>query len=195
MIRICTLLSLILLTSCRENETVNRNNEEPKALQEKSINIGRFRSGDDLVEDLYQELVAKSPELKALENELSELNPRDTTDIFYNYDEKSNDYYRFADSYANVIRDTVMKKKILNLIKESEEKYVSEKADLENLVSSINKKRMQINNYHNALKIVLTIPLIEQYQKQHLPNKSPFVKVIEKENQLLQKTKMNIPKY
>lgn len=143
---------------------------------------------------MYQELVAKSPELKALENELSELNPRDTTDIFYNYDEKSNEYYRSADSYANVIRDSVMKQKILNLIKKSEEKYVSQKTELEKLVSTIGKKRMEINNYHNALKIILTIPLIEQYQKEHLPNKSPFVKLIEKENQLLQKTKINTPK-
>lgn len=194
MLKTFTLLSLILLTSCRENETVNRSNEEPKAFQEKSISIGRFRSGGDLVEDLYQELVAKSPELKTLENELSELNPRDTTDIFYNYDEKSNEYYRSADSYANVIRDSVMKQKILNLIKKSEEKYVSQKTELEKLVSTIGKKRIEINNYHNALKIILTIPLIEQYQKEHLPNKSPFEKLIEKENQLLQKTKINTPK-
>ncbi|MFB3387247.1 hypothetical protein [Flavobacterium sp. LAR06] len=195
MLKKIAFLSLILLISCRENETIHVSKEEPKAFEEKTIEIGRFRKGGDLVDDLYQELVEKSPELKALENELSELNPRDTTAIFYNYDQKSDDYYNSVESHINGIRDSVMKQKMINLITKSSDKYGSQKADLENLVNTINKKRSEITNYHTALKIILTIPLIEQYQKQHLPNKSPFEKVIEKENQLLEKTKSITPKY
>ncbi|WP_316634081.1 hypothetical protein [uncultured Flavobacterium sp.] len=195
MLKKIAVFSLILLISCRENEANHRSSEEPKAFEEKSIDIGRFRRDNDLVEDLYQELVDKSPELKSLEKELSELNTRDTTNIFYNYDQKSDDYYNSAESHINGIRDSVMKQKIINLIKKSSDKYASQKADLENLMDNIIKKRNEINNYHSALKIILTIPLIEQYQKQHLPNKSPFDKLIEKEDQLLQKTKKNTPKY
>lgn len=117
MIRICALLSLILLTSCKENETVNRSNEEPKALQEKSIDFGRFRSPNDLVNDLYSELVNKSPKLKALESELNEFNPQDTLNSYYGYDQKSNDYYLSARNQADLITDSIMKQKILNLIK------------------------------------------------------------------------------
>ncbi|OXA76031.1 hypothetical protein SAMN05444397_101484 [Flavobacterium aquidurense] len=195
MLKKIAILSLILLISCRENETSRRSNEEPKAFEETSIEIGRFRKGGDLVDDLYQELVDKSPELKALENELSEINPRDTTNLFYTYDQKSDDYYNSVESHISGIRDSVMKQKMINLIKKSQDKYVTQKADIENLVNTINKKRSEITNYHTALKIILTIPLIEQYQKQHLPNKSPFEKVIEKENQLLEKTKNITPKY
>ncbi|PIF59551.1 hypothetical protein [Flavobacterium sp. 2] len=195
MLKKLAFFSLILLVSCRENETNRTSNEEPKAFQEKSIDIGRFRKGHDLVEDLYQELVDKSPELKSLEKELSELNPRDTTNIFYNYNQKSDDYYNSAESHITGIRDSIMKQKIINLIKRSNDKYISQKADLENLMDTINKKQTEINNYHRALKIILTIPLIEQYQKQHLPDKSSFKKLIEKEDQLLQKTKKNTPKY
>lgn len=195
MLKKIVIISLIFLTSCGENETNQRTNEEPKAFQEKSIDIGRFRKGNDLVEDLYQELVDKSPELKSLEKELSEVNPRDTANIFYNYNQKSNNYYNSAESHINGIRDSVMKQKIINLIKKSSDKYISRKADLENLIKTINQKRSEITNYHSALKIILTIPLIEEYQKQHLPNKSPFEKIIEKEDQLLQKTKNITPKY
>lgn len=186
---------MILLISCQKNETVHRNNEEPKAFEEKTIDLGRLKSGNDLIEDLFQELVDKSPELKNLENELKELKTRDTNDIFYNYNEKSEDYYASASRHINSIQDSVMKQKMLNLITKSEEKYSTQKSDLENLTKTINQKKMEIKDYHNALKIVLTIPLIEQYQKQHLPNKAPFEKLIEKENQLLQKTKSSIPKY
>lgn len=195
MLKIFTVLSLVLLTSCRENESTNRSDQEPKALQEKSIDLGSLRSGNNLVDDLYQELVNKSPELKVLENELDELNTRDTTDIFYDYDQKSDAYYGSANNYINTINDSVMKQKILNLLHKNQEKYVSRKAELENLIKTIHKKRMEIKNYHNTLKIVLTLPLIEEYQKQHLPSKSPFEKMIEKENQLLLKTKKNTPKY
>ena len=195
MLKKIVFLSLILVASCQEKETNRKSKEEPKAFEEKSIDIGRFRKGGDLVEDLYQELVDKSPELKALENELSEVNTRDTTNIFYNYDQKSNDYYNAAESHNNGIRDRAIKEKILNLIKKSDDKYVSQKADVENLIKSINQKRIEINDYHTALKIILTIPLIEEYQKEHLPNKSPFEKLIEKENQLLEKTKNVSPKY
>lgn len=195
MLKKIAMFSLILLISCRENETIHVSKEEPKAFEEKTIEIGRFRKGGDLVDDLYQELVEKSPELKALENELSEINPRDTTAIFYNYDQKSDDYYNSVESHINGIRDSVMKQKMINLITKSNDKYTSQKAELLSLIKTINLKRSEINDYHNVLKIVLTIPLIEQYQKQHLPNKSPFEKVIEKENQLLEKTKSITPKY
>ncbi|WP_337965050.1 hypothetical protein [uncultured Flavobacterium sp.] len=188
-------LSLIILTSCRDNETNVRNSEEPKAFEEKSIDIGRFRKGNDLVEDLYQELVEKSPELTSLENELSQLNTRDTVNVFYNYNQKSNDYYRDAKNQINSITDSVMKQKILNLITKSNDKYVSQKADLKNLMNTINEKRNEINNYHSALKIILTIPLIEEYQKQHLPDKSPYEKVIKKEDLLFEKIKNITPKY
>ncbi len=188
-------LSLIILTSCRDNETNVRNSEEPKAFEEKSIDIGRFRKGNDLVEDLYRELVEKSPELTSLENELSQLNTRDTVNVFYNYNQKSNDYYRDAKNQINSITDSVMKQKILNLITKSNDKYVSQKADLKNLMNTINEKRNEINNYHSALKIILTIPLIEEYQKQHLPDKSPYEKVIKKEDLLLEKIKNITPKY
>ncbi|QOG01652.1 hypothetical protein [Flavobacterium sp. MDT1-60] len=195
MLKKIAFLSLILLVSCQKNETIQKKNEDPKAFEEKTFDIGRPGKGNDLVENLYQELVDKSPELTALENELNEVKARDTTDIFYNYDQKSDDYYNSAESHISGIRDSIMKQKMINLIKKSQDKYFTQKVDLENLVNTINKKRSEITNYHTALKIILTIPLIEQYQKQHLPNKSPFEKLIEKENQLLEKTKRITPKY
>jgi len=193
--KLLLLFSFLLLISCKKSETNNRKNEEPNALQEKSIDIGRFKSRNDLVDDLYQELVNKSPELKTLEDELQEVNPRDIIGIFHNYDDKSNSYYSSAKGNTEGIRDSILKKKILNLINKSSDRYDAKKADVENLVTTIYKKRTEITNYHTALKIVLTLPLIEKYQNDHLPKKSPFEKVIEKENQLLEKVKKNTPNY
>lgn len=193
--KLLLLFVFTLFISCQKNETNTKNNEEPKVLQEKSIDIGRFKRGGDLVDQLYEDLVNKSPELKNLEEDLQGLNPRDTIEIFNNYDRKSDFYYRAAEANAEGIRDSILKKKILNLISNSATKYDTKKAQVQNLVSTINQKRTEITNYHTALKIILTLPLIEKYQKDHLPQKSPFEKVIEKENQLLEKVKQNTPKY
>lgn len=189
------LFSFFLLISCQKSESNDGNKEEPTAFEEKSIDLGRLKSRNDLMEDLFQELVEKSSELKNLENDLKDLKTSDTTNIFDNYNEKSEDYYASAKRHINMIRDSVMKQKILNLIRKSDEKYSIQKSDLQNLVKTIDQKKMEIKDYHNALKIVLTIPLIEEYQKQHLPNKTPFEKLIEKENQLIKKVKQNTPEY
>ncbi|MDP5200403.1 hypothetical protein [Flavobacterium sp. DG2-3] len=188
-------LSIILLISCQDKTSDIKTNEEPKSLQEEGIGLGRFKSRDNLVDNLYQELVDKSPKLKALEDELNGLNPRDTTSIFHNYDNKSYNYYGSAKGQMEGIRDSILKKKIKSLIDKSSDQYGSQKAELESLMSTIDEKRTEITNYHTALKIILTLPLIEQYQREHLPEKSPFEKVIEKENQLLEKVKQNTPKY
>ena len=155
-------LSIILLISCQDKTSNIKTNEEPKAFQEESIGLGRFKSRDNLVNNLYQELVDKSPKLKALEDELNGLDPRDTTSIFHDYDNKSDNYYRSAIGQMEGIRDSILKKKIQNLIEKSSDQYGSKKAELESLVSTINEKRTEITNYHTALKIILTLPLIEQ---------------------------------
>ncbi|MFB9081009.1 hypothetical protein ACFFWB_26970 [Flavobacterium procerum] len=140
--KIYLLLSLILLVSCQENKSNARANEEPKALQEKSINLGRLKGENDLVDDLYQELVDKSPELKALETELNQFTPTDTLNLYFNYDQKSSDYYRSAKNHADLITDSIMKQKILKLIADSEEKYTSKKTALKALVkTSIKNKK------------------------------------------------------
>jgi len=193
MLKKFAILSLIVLISCGENETNQRRNEVPKALENKSINIGRFKNTNDLSEEIYQEIVNNNIELKNLENELENFNIRDTLDIFNNYDEKSHDYYRSAENQAGMIKDSILKNKIRSLLKKSDEKYKRRTTDLSQLIETIYQKQTDIRDCHTALKIILTIPIIEKYQIENLPKKSPFEKVIENQNILLDKIKKNTP--
>ncbi|WP_157489928.1 hypothetical protein [Flavobacterium sp. CF136] len=199
MLKKLIILSLILLTACGGNESNNENpkNEVPKALQEEggSKILGRYRSNDELTEELYQELVSKNTELKNLETDLENFNAHDTLNIFYNYDGKSEDYYQTANNKANSIKDSILKNKIIVLLKMSNEKYAEKTAGLNQLVKTIHQKKSDINDYHNALKIVLTLPIIKKYQDENLPKKSPFEKVIKDENLLIEKIKKNTPEY
>lgn len=199
MLKKIAFLLLLIVTACSKNETKNTENskkEIPKALQDgTTIKIGRFRSNNALSEEIYQELVSNSIELKKLENELDNFNPKDTLDLFNNYDQKSDDYYSSANNQANSIRDSILKNKILSLLKNSNDKYDKSTTELNQLLKTIYQKNRDIADYHTALKIILTIPVIEKYQNDNIPQKSPFEKVIETQNSLIEKVKKNTPKY
>jgi len=195
MTRIFILFSLILLASCQKNDSNTTNNEEPKALQEESISFGRSSGQNNLTDELYKGMVSQSPELKSLENELKNLNLIDTLNLFDSYNEKSENYYSSAKAKVNTLQDSILKIKILNLLKLSEDKYDKRTSDINSNIKTIYQKKQDLVDYHNILKILLTIPLIEKYQKDHLPKNDPFKKIIEKENQLIEKVKQNTPKY
>lgn len=191
------ILSLLILSSCGGKETNDKNskNDTPEALQEGSIDLKRYSKRNDLAEELYQELATKNPELKSLETDLEEFSPEETQQIFYKYDSKSSDYYLSAKYKAAIIADTVMKNKIIALLKKSNDKYVGKTAELNGLLKTIGKTNSSINDYHNVLKIVLTIPLIEKYQNENLPKNSEFEKTINYENKLIERTKKLTPKF
>nr|WP_199000111.1 hypothetical protein [Flavobacterium sp. ASV13] len=197
MLKKTIILSILILASCTNSK--NKNNEKlkkevPKALQDQTIDIGRFRSQSDLSEEIYNELVSNSIELKKLEDELDKFNPKDTLSLFNDYDRKSEDYYHDAYDHANAIKDTLLKNKMLNVLENSSKKYSQKTAELNQLLKTIYQKRKDIDDYHTALKIVLTIPVIEKYQNENIPKKSPFEKVIKDQNSLIEKIKKNTPK-
>ena len=197
MLKKIIMLSLIILTSCggKETDIENPKNEIPEALQEGSVDLKRYSKDNNLTEELYQELVANNQELKNLETEIGEFNPQESKDKFYKYDRKLINYYQSAKNQADVITDSLTKNKIINLINKSNEKYVGKKAELNGLLKSIAEKENSINDYHNILKIVLTIPIIEKYQNENLPAKTQFENVFKNENKLIEKTKKLTPKY
>lgn len=144
--KVLSILVALILISCesKEENTESKKQEIPGALQEKSIDLGRYSKGNgNLIEELYQDLLTKSPELKSLETELGEFNSKETQDKFLNYDEKSNDYYRSAKNQTDGITDTITKNKIIALIKKSNEKYLNKTAELNDLLKSIHNKKIQ----------------------------------------------------
>jgi hypothetical protein len=168
-------ISLIFMTvSCNGNQNENRNSEvqNPEALQDDIKLKSLSKRGGNLIDELYSELVEKTPELKKLETELESFQetPSETQNVFYNYNGKSSQFYGSANGFANQIKDSLSKKRILELIKKSNEKYDSESK-------------------------VLTIPLIEKYQKENLPKKKEFLETIAKQKELIQKISEKTPKY
>jgi len=128
---------LILLVSCGGDPTDHNTEaieETPKALQDDKLEIKSYiRSGSgDLIEELYQELVDKNPALKKLEDDLDAFRPalNDLSGKFNKYDSKSNSYYHSANDKASAISDSLLKMKIVALLKASNQQYASKTAEI-----------------------------------------------------------------
>lgn len=189
--------TFVFFISCNGNKQQTENNEvqTPKALQDDS-GLKSLKRGGNLITELYNELVEKSPELKKLETDLEEFQniPSETQNIFFNYNGKSNIFYGNAEGFANQIKDSLTKKRILEIIKRSNDKYNLKSKDIDQLVKQISSSETTIEDNHNVLKIALTIPLIEKFQDENLPKKDKFVETISKQKELNNQILSNTPK-
>ncbi len=196
------ILSLSLLTSCSDRKTENNKTsqqETPKALQDEKLEIKSYSrsSSGDLLEELYQELVDKTPELKKLEEDIDafSLKPNTLKNKFLQYDSKSNNYYSSANNKASAITDSLLKMKINTFITTSSKQYTAKTAELNSFLNQISNNVTTLNDKHNVLKIVLTLPLIEKYQSDNKPDKKEFLNLIKEQENLVKNSENLTPKY
>ena len=193
------LTASVLLFSCSENEQNSINVEEtPTALQDNKVSISSYsKRGDDLIEELYQELVEKSTDLKKLEESTETENSlsSEQKNIFEKYNQKSNSYYASTEYKTQTISDSILKKQLLAIIASSKETYTSRTKELNSLVEMISKNEKTLNDKHIALKILLTLPVIEKYQKANLPDKASLKKVLNDQEKLIKKIDSLTPNY
>jgi len=170
----------------------------PKALQNDVSEIKSYRSSsNNLVEELYKELVEKSSELKALEDSIQSIGSQmDNAEATYSkFDSKSKDYYRSANSYAEGISDSLLKNKIQGIISSSNSRYTGRKSEMSSLQDAVSRNNASIDDYHAALKIVLTLPIIEKYQKDNMINSQEFKVLVNKQLELINSINKTTPNY
>ena len=190
-----------LLFSCgsrqQENNIVTKQ-ETPQALQDGNSELKSLtRSSNDLTEELYQELVDKTPALKKLEEDINAIQPKQSLveETYIKYTSKSNMYYANANTKTSTIKDSLLKRKIVNLITNSNNQYISKSKELTSLFDHISDNTATLEDHHSVLKIVLTLPLIEKYQNENSPDKKEFRDLIFKQEKLKKQTDSLTPKY
>lgn len=195
--RISTIIVILILVSGCSRHTNNEDKDTPKALQNNSSEVKSYRGSSDLVEELYKELVDKSQSLKKLEDSIEAIRPQinEAESAFSKYDSKSKDYYNSANSQANGISDSVLKQKIQGIISVSNTKYSSRTSELNSLEKIISRQDATLSDYHIVLKIVLTLPIIEKYQKDNMIQPQEFKALINKQLELINSVKKMTPTY
>lgn len=191
--------SLALLLSCgdKKQEDASPPHQIPAALQEKTPALSSIkRSSGDMTENLYQELAESRQELKQLENDLYTLrnDPGTAMEAFHTYNNKSGNYYTSAQFRAEGIRDSILKQTMLRLIVQSSERYTKKTAPLQALLQKISENRLSISDHYAALKIAVTLPMMETYQAGELPDGKDLKALIKTQELLLKELKKLIPK-
>jgi hypothetical protein len=197
-IYILILLSLTVLIYCGSKpDTTTTAQEIPKALQEERLEISYKRSGDNLMEELYKELVDKTPELKKLEDDIDTYKPQlgELKEEFDNYDTKSNQYYSSSEYRITSIADSSLRKRLEIVLTSSKKQYLTNKEELNSLLRLLQENDVALHDHHIALKVMLTLPIIERYQTENLLNKTGFKELIKEQRTLIKATDELTPKF
>jgi len=186
------LSALIVLTfvSCYNDHTPDKPKQEiPKALEENYSSFkGISKRGDgDLVESLYGELLSSDLDLKKLEDKIEELDisKKDTTALFDKFVAKNLSYFNSAERHLSDIKDSLIREKMRNLVALQLKKYHSRIEPHNQLLSLIHAKQIAISDLHNVLKIVRTLPVIDNYQQRNLPTTQSLDGYLRKQQETL----------
>ncbi|XZF14657.1 hypothetical protein ACTHGU_00825 [Chitinophagaceae bacterium MMS25-I14] len=134
--------------------------------------------------------------LKALEDHINNLqeNSIDSMATFSEYNHKNISYYEAADNYAGMIQDSTMKSNLRLIIGTSKTAYDKRIAQHTALQEQITARSSTLSDLHIMLKIVRTLPLIQQYQEKSLPSVRPMQNLLQEFNSTVEQTGKTIKK-
>jgi chromosome segregation ATPase len=187
-----TIAFVWLSVSCQHNQPESDNSKTqaiPEAFQEKTLNIESYsRSSNNLIDELYAEQLENSPQLMQLENDIRKttLNAQQLKEKWNAFDNHSEEYYHSAEYLSAQITDSLLRQKIRTVIAKSQNKYGTNTKAMNDLLSSIDYNHQRIKDYHLILKIFITLPIIEQYQKNHLPASKEYHDFLSEQSKLIE---------
>lgn len=188
-----TVSLFICLISCNSPKDQKLLREDPpKALAEKDLTeISSKRSDGDLVDNIYDEVIDKSPELKDLENKISKIeeSKNDSLSPFNKYNEKKKQFYSSADNHIFQINDSILRKQIKAILDSSLKNYKTSTQKHVELMKAVDFKTANLNDIHVILKLSKALPVMEQYQKTNLPATRTIDNLINDYDKAIQKTK------
>jgi hypothetical protein len=172
----CMLLAFASCTESRPQEKPGPG--VPKVLQnDESISMdivkkGSKRRAANILEGVYAELEERTPELIQLENEIVDLNRsrHDSTNRYRQFWEKNDDYFKEANNYAGEIRDSLLRTRLKDLIAASMARYHSTISRHEDIMKTLDHKKNTLDDLFTALRVIRTLPIMEQYQRESLPD-------------------------
>lgn len=125
-----------------------------------------------MMDNIYYDIVKKDPTLQKLEEQLQHFNAGfpDSLIKFNEYTNKSTAYYSSANESLNTLKDTVLRDQLRALLADSKSKYMGKISRFSNLIAHIDSNRIKIEDYHNVLKVVTTMLVIEKYQDNAMPD-------------------------
>jgi hypothetical protein len=182
----------LLLFSCQESKPADTDIVEQAAKNtESSFPIKRMSKSEAIIDGIYSEKIKDDEKLKDLNNRFLSLqnDSKIMKDLYDDITKSSENYYSDAERRTKNIMDSALQKEVLNLLKNSSEKYDIKINKLNALKIQINLNLMTLTSFYDAFKIKKTLPEIENYQETHPLETDRLENFINKQNQLLNELK------
>ncbi|MDB5273799.1 MAG: hypothetical protein JWO58_2166 [Chitinophagaceae bacterium] len=174
------LASFLLLVACSKEDKKNDPLSSSPHSQKNNTSLSvKTNRNADVVDELYHELMEQKPELQELENQVEDIEraKEKAMDAYKQYNDKNATYYTHAEQRTNTINDSLLKNSIELLLKKSQYAYAHKNEELSKAMLALEKESISLHDHREALKIILSMNLIEKYQKhQQLPEYSPQYK-------------------
>ena len=185
---------IFILGSC---STEKNNTNTPEAFQDESFisDVSSFKRGNTSETDkLYNELLEKDENLKALAEKISLLNEDNYKGNLEINEFLSNNenYYTEVINYSSSIQDSVLREKILSGINSSEEEFKTKITNIIKLKEKLNDKIAVLNDYETVLKIVLTNQSIKSYQDNFKQDSSTLNSLIKQYEDIINEINVKI---
>lgn len=185
---------LILLISCGEKPAVpasQAKEETPEALQD-GYSISKVsRIYSNILEELYQELMDKDEALKKLDEEVQAQKKREEEmqEAYVQFDSKSEAYYKAVIGSLSTIKDIQLRNKMEAMMQQHKSKYESGSKGIQDWTELIAQKRISLADHHTALKIALTMEVMEKFQKSQRPEVEAYQKFSVSQDSLITEIK------
>ncbi|MFY0696643.1 MAG: hypothetical protein JXR11_02200 [Balneola sp.] len=184
-------LLLLVLFSCSDVEVKNdqeqQKKELPKALDGGDILDYSSYRRVSLINQIYEDLLSENQELRDLEKKLEDLsdNKLEIVAEFRSFFETNDLYYQEGLNLVNEISNDLLSQQADSLLVASQLKYSKKITLATSLMDEIDTLSVQINDYRILLKLIVTLPHIEEFQNQKHPSNSLLKKLIDEQKTLL----------
>jgi hypothetical protein len=175
----------ILVSGFIIEQTITASPEKPVLLPRiASLEYNKERG--DVVKDLYMGLMDKDNKLRRMEDHMRAVDESriKLLEPFIDYNQRNESYYKDANAYADKVADAELRKRLKELLAASQAAYQASVKQHNHLLAAANSRMAEVQDLHKVLKVVQTLPLMEQYQHKELPATAPMQKYVDNVNGL-----------
>lgn len=188
--------------STAETEQKNLQELTPEVLEEdkSKVDFASYskRTGYDIIQQLFDEAVSKDEQLKSITERIEKIGGQKTDSLenYQTYMRNNQNYWSALASYANQLSDSTLKNDLNNLIEILREKHTSKISSLTSLAAQIESSERTLKDQEILMKIIVTEPMMYNYQRNKYPNIKTLESVKEKYDSLIDDVKpyAKIPK-
>lgn len=172
------LICSFLVFSCSDNKIKNHEgdvqDQTPEVLNNLKPELSSIskRFSSDIVQELFNEAASKDAKLKDLTKKIEEIEniKNDSLKPFRVYLQNNDNYWEIANNYISRLNDSTLKNELKEIIKNLESDYRKSISNHDYVMNTLDNRTKTLNDREILMKVLVTFPMITNYQKNELPD-------------------------